>query len=141
MSLEVMCVHADLCVCVRECVYSWRNRVFFNDTSRCSHDEWGREGMRERGAEEEYKKGYFREHYEEEENQDWAGEMRRRKEKQKNRSTEKKWKETKNKFLFCPNSNLSGEHWGNQENFFNSSCKWYSACVCVCNALTIIKQY
>lgn len=82
MSLEVMCVHADLCVCVRECVYSWRNRVFFNDTSRCSHDEWGREGMRERGAEEEYKKGYFREHYEEEGTKTgqerWGGEKKSR---------------------------------------------------------------
>lgn len=54
-----------MCVCERVCVLL-KEQGFFNDTSRCSHDEWGREGMRERGAEEEYKKGYFREHYEEE---------------------------------------------------------------------------
>lgn len=51
MSLEVMCVHADLCVCVRECVYSWRNRVFLMrppDVLMTSgvEREWGKEGRK-----------------------------------------------------------------------------------------------
>lgn len=58
MTPEVMCVHADLSVCVCMCVSVPEGMDVSNDTSRCADEERGEEERKDEG-EKRSKQGLF----------------------------------------------------------------------------------